>query len=85
VFCPVCCVQDLKPGNLLFTREGVLKLADFGLAVELPTPCSSEFLFHQVCVSVCPCVWRLHHVAMRLSVSLLPPPSSWVVPWLRGP
>ncbi len=38
--------QDVKPGNLLFREDGVLKLTDFGLAVHLSTP--DEFLFHQV-------------------------------------
>ena len=38
--------QDVKPGNLLFTADGTLKLTDFGLAVSLSTP--DEFLFHQV-------------------------------------
>lgn len=42
--------QDVKPGNMLLTNTGTVKLADFGLAAQVTTP--HAWLFHQV-VTLC--------------------------------
>lgn len=38
--------RDLKPGNLGFDKSGILKLFDFGLAVELPENSSLDSTFN---------------------------------------
>ena len=40
--------RDLKPANLLVTRGGVLKVADLGLAREMPGPEMSQDMSPQV-------------------------------------
>ncbi len=34
----VLCCQDIKAANLLLAEDGAVKLADFGLTVELSSP-----------------------------------------------
>ena len=41
-----CSIQDLKPNNLLLDENGVLKLADFGLAKSFGSP--NRAYTHQV-------------------------------------
>jgi len=42
------CAQDLKPANAVFTKQGVIKLIDFGLSLDTQggreAPCSQVWV-----------------------------------------
>lgn len=43
VHAPTACCRDVKPDNVLLTREGRVQLADFGHATRIPDPDAAAF------------------------------------------